>query len=339
MKILLVGDLHCKPDNLPEMDLLKTKLLQLIDQNNFEFVVFMGDTLHSHEKIQMLAYNKAIEIIFSISSKVPLYLLIGNHDRINNQQMLTHEHPFVCLENQENIHVIWKPESFDISGHKFIFVPYVPVGRYHEALQGLLTEKKIELNQVTSIFSHQEFRGCKIGNKSSENGDPYPLDYPINFSGHIHGYERVQKNLLYCGVPLQTAFDESIDKTVSIIEFDLSKDPIFTEFRVDLELPKKITFHLNYTQVLDFKLPEKDKVRLIIKATAAEIKLLFKNAKIQELQKKGVKIVYKTIEDQKIEKVYQEFVPKKEIRSYHNILTERINNMPELLSLYKDINQ
>lgn len=62
-------------------------------------------------------------------------------------------------------------------------MPYVPVSRYHEALQ----QYEIQPKDYHLLFSHQEFGGCKFDNSSiSTTEDPWPEDYPLNISGHIH---------------------------------------------------------------------------------------------------------------------------------------------------------
>lgn len=99
------------------------------------------------------------------------------------------------------------------------FCPYVPPGRFAEAL-GLLP---CSLDSINLIFAHQEFRNAKLGAFLSETGDEWPVTNPYVVSGHIHQYDLLQPNLLYVGTPLQLAFADS-DKKV-LLAMDLFNEP------------------------------------------------------------------------------------------------------------------
>jgi predicted phosphodiesterase len=345
MKILVIGDLHFKVNNIPETDLLIQKVLNLLRQQTFQFILLLGDTLDSHERMHMVPYNKAINFITKIAELFPVYVLIGNHDRLSNKEYMTEEHPFVCLKNIKNINIIYKAELFNIEEKKFIFVPYVPVGQFNNALQTLnLTNENspdIDLKDITAVFSHQEFKGCNLGNKVSEHGDSWPLHYPLNISGHIHMYQKLQPNLIYVGTPFQQTFKETEDKTISIFEF---KDNIamngvktneYNETRLNLQLPKKITIEINSNQINEIKIPVDCKVRLIINATASEIKTLIKSSKIVEWEKEGIKIKYKTVMEVNDEK--NDIQLKKQYTNYTDALMEKVSKRSELMSLLKEI--
>ena len=77
---------------------------------------------------------------------------------------------------------------------KFLFVPYVPPGRFVEALE---TYKNINWKDVDCIFAHQEFYGCKMGAILSEEGDKWESKWPLVVSGHIHSRQWINKNIYY----------------------------------------------------------------------------------------------------------------------------------------------
>jgi DNA repair exonuclease SbcCD nuclease subunit len=334
-KILTIGDPHFKKDNLDIVDLLCEKVINLVKNNKYDAIVILGDFLQEHEKMFMGAKSKAEFLMLNLSEILPTYVLIGNHDRENNKVFLEHQHPFICAEVIHNIHIIWKPEIHIINDSNFLFIPYVESGRYHEAIKTI----NPDFSTITGVFSHQEFRGCKMeSDKISEKGDHWPINYPLNISGHIHMYQQLQDNLIYVGTPFQQTFAEDINKALSVFTFENSK---YIHERIELNLPKKITLYVKANEINDVKIDTINRFRIRITATLAETKTLMKTVKIDELVKLGVKIEYETINDEIITetkiKVKTGEYKKKEIKNYLTVLKERVKDNKDLLELYNEI--
>lgn len=328
-KFLVIGDPHFREDNIPEMKDFSKQVLEIVHKNNFDAVVILGDTLHTHKNMNMPAFNEAVDFIFDISDKVQTFVLIGNHDLISSKVFLSKYNPFVCFKRYQNIHVIYKPEIFEVKTFNFLFVPFIPTGRYFEALKSI----DIDFTKIKAVFSHQEFRGCKMENMDiSENGDPWPLDYPLNISGHIHMYQQPQVNLIYPGTPIQHTFKELPDKAISIFEFTTTG---YTFERLPLNLPKKIEITVYINQLDDLKLNDYDKYKIRILGTASEIKTLIKTQKYKELQDKGVKLVPESINDPEIQKIQQSVKVKRE--NYYTVLKERLKGNAVLSELLNNL--
>ena len=103
----------------------------------------------------------------------------------------------------------------NINNEKFIFVPYVPPGRFEEALRTL----KDDWISASCIFAHQEFAGCKMGAIVSIEGDKWDIKNPIVISGHIHSKQQPQKNIYYSGSAMQHAFGESAKNIIAFFSF------------------------------------------------------------------------------------------------------------------------
>lgn len=91
--VLCIGDPHFKGDNKHETDLMELQVRELIIKLNPTFVVVLGDILHTHEKIDLRANKRAtsfLRMLRSVSNW--LYVLIGNHDRPDNNVFLTDDH-------------------------------------------------------------------------------------------------------------------------------------------------------------------------------------------------------------------------------------------------------
>ena len=77
---LAIGDPHFQVSNVPDAEDLISKVNKLVSQLEPTFVVILGDLLHTHEKIHVTPFNLATRLITSLAKKVPVYLIIGNHD-------------------------------------------------------------------------------------------------------------------------------------------------------------------------------------------------------------------------------------------------------------------
>lgn len=187
----------------------------------------------------------------------------------------------------------------------------------------------------TCIFAHQEFRGCKMGAITSEIGDEWPLSNPLVVTGHIHDYDRLQSNLIITGTPLQHAFGDRSDKTVSFFTFN--SDKTFEEERIDLKIPKKIMLTFRYDEIEAAELPENAEVKVIIVGNTSQIKTAAKLSKVKKWIKSGVKIAYRDVSEIDLEKRKPE-----EIMRYDELLVKTLEILPkeeseDLLTLFKKI--
>lgn len=232
IKALVVGDPHFKPNNDKETSILVEKCHEIISLHQVDIVVVMGDILDSHNIAKIQPYMKAYKFLYTLATKLPVYLLIGNHDRPNNRTYLTEEHFFFPykLSKVNNLHIVDNPIMETINGVNVGFVPYVPVGKFKAAV------KQIPYREASVIFAHQEFAGCSYNGVKSTKGDVWSLNAPTVISGHIHDEQQIQDNLLYVGTPFQISFGESYDKSISI--FTITPDKIRRK-RIKLDIPVK----------------------------------------------------------------------------------------------------
>jgi predicted phosphodiesterase len=306
LSVLTIGDPHFKSKNTDQTIDMTNKILNLIQQQQPDLVVCLGDVLHDHEKIKdTLVLVQAVQFFRDISKLCPLYVIVGNHDRRNNSDFLSDVHPFDACKDMNNVTIVDKPVFTTIKNVDLTLVPYVPPGRFEEALN---TMTKFDWSQSGCIFAHQEFKGAKMGAIVSEKGDEWPLSNPLVVSGHIHDYDRPQLNFVYVCTQVQHAFGDSDDKAISIFDFYSSKSIInndilssckltgnvyWNETRHDLGIIKRCIVRLKCDQVTKWKPPTNRIVKLIITGTPAEIKTIRKLNYITELKKMGVNVQYK----------------------------------------------
>lgn len=283
-KILIIGDPHIRSEYYDVCNLFCDQIKNIILKNKdeYKFVVILGDVLHNHEKINTIALNLATNLFEFISQYLELYILVGNHDYINNSQFLTSSHWMNCLKGIYNINII---DDVKVKENKYMFCPYVPNGRFIEALE---TNKEYKWQDMNIIFAHQEIRSVKIfGNKKSTSGDNWHIDNPLLISGHIHQKQKLNNNVIYVGSSLPTSFSDEDDKY--ILEFEI--DALLENY-IKLDIPirktKYITineFNNDYLKQNNFNKNE----RIIISGNANEFEYI--QSEIKKIEKQGITII------------------------------------------------
>ncbi len=299
VKVLCIGDPHIKVSNMVESEEMIEKLYNIVIEKKPDFIVCLGDVLDRHSNIHVSCLMMAEKMVDKLSSLVPFFLLIGNHDRPNNSNFLTNEHPFNAMKKWPNVHIVDVFKKWEVGGLKFLMLPYVSPNRFEEAINLALKREDgfEELSSYTTIFAHQEFKFAKMGGIVSEHGDTWDEKNPLVISGHIHEYDLLQSNIIYVGIPFQHSYSDSCHKTVSIFTFS---ETGWDQERVELGLKKKVTIYITPEEVHKFEYSADKDVKLVIKGSESAIKTIAKVQKIQDLKKAGVKIVFKTIQTSEV---------------------------------------
>ena len=289
MKILTIGDPHFRKNNVLESQEMVEKLLVVARNRHPKIIVVLGDVLHRHETINVFPLNRAEEMILNLSQIAPTFVLVGNHDRPNNSNYLTEEHPFNALKHWNNVYIVDKVMDVVLSSYRFVFVPYVPPGKFMDALSTI----EEPLKNTNMIFAHQEFYGAKMGAIVSKAGDEWSLENPLVVSGHIHDFDQLQPNIIYTGTPMQHSFGDKDDKTISLFTLENG----IQHERIDLGLTKKITKYITPEQLHTYTPPENVLIKLKVRGEESAIKAAIKLEKVRELKKAGVVVVFETIKN------------------------------------------
>ena len=292
MKTLVIGDTHFQISNIIETEIFSNNLINYVKNNDLDCIIFLGDILNNHEKLHSSVLNKACDLFNNLRKYTKVYIIVGNHDMCNSSIFLTTEHWMNVLKEWENIEIVDKPIFKTISNLNFILCPYVPNGKFKEALS-LLNYKS---NNISAIFCHQEFYGCKMGAFNSIEGDVWEDNDIFIVSGHIHLNHKPQKNIYYPGSSLSVAFGENSKNIIAEIIFtDINSFPIIKE--IDLKLPSKKIYYIDFEQMEDFKIPIKknilDKIKLSINGTYEEFNSFKKSKKYKDLINNDIKISFR----------------------------------------------
>lgn len=319
MKIACIGDVHVKTDNIPEIKVFQDKLLLLLRKEKPNYIVILGDVLHTHEHLHTLPLNTAYEFVSAVRKIAYTYVMVGNHDMINNSQFLSENHWMNGLKEWDNVEIVDKV----VCSEDFMLVPYVPNGRFIEALK---THSK-DFKTVSLIFAHQEFKGVNMGAIISEHGDEWKDEYPLVISGHIHNHQTVGTNIYYTGSSLQNAFGESEHNYVCFVEYRTT--PSFESItKYDLGMPRKQIVYIDIDDVDDLKVePQANLTKISISGGYEEFKAFRKTKKYKDITDSGAKVIFKPKRIEKVEKREEIQNLKKEGGTdFHSILKQLVDN-------------
>lgn len=306
LNILCIGDVHIQTSNTIDIKIFIDKLFEFVNsnKNTIDIIVFLGDILHTHERLHTVPFNIANNLFETISKIKPVYILVGNHDYINNSQFLSTNHWMNCFKNKNNIFIIDDITLCNHNNLNIIMCPYVPDGRFSEALNLLNNSTHFNWKDADLILAHQLFDGAKMGAIVTENVEKWDENNPYLISGHIHDKQQVQNNLYYTGSSMQHAFGESHDKTICMIKIDTS----IHLNEIDLNLPKKQILYYDIEKIDPtinrdneielnklYKLLENKNIhyKITISGNFEQFKVFKKNPAFLNLQKNETKIIFK----------------------------------------------
>lgn len=235
-----IGDPHIAKRHLNlSMEAINGTIKLLEKRPDVDLVVIMGDILDNHDDAKLTFQRIAIDWINKLVAtaeeqekkndrKIVIAVLIGNHDRPNNQDCFSDIHPFMGIQDIPNrLYIVNKPKAVSINGTKVLFMPYLPPGKFQEGFNAYLEAvhkigKWMNIKSIKDfplIFAHQEFEGAVYGPTCSSKGDKWPKDFPLVISGHIHTRAWLQDNIFYTGSLYPITMAESNDKGVICGEF------------------------------------------------------------------------------------------------------------------------
>jgi len=338
MKILCIGDPHFRVDNIEETKIFTTNLSKYLDENEIDIVIVMGDVLHTHEKIHTFALNAAFDFFKMLSSKnKPIYCLVGNHDATSNTIFLTNNHWMNVLKGWTNINIVDFPIKVLIGKHDIVLCPYVPDGRFVEALNHVE-----DWRESICVFGHQLIDGAKMGMIVAKDVEKWKEEYPMLVSGHIHDKQWIGKNVYYTGSSLQHSFGEGGDKSLAII--DINKDTRIDIEEIYLEIKKKKIIYADISELDEIKEKLKDDIeyKIVLSGNETDFKTLkhsqlFKDTinmdNIKDIKFK-TKIKKEEIEDENSSESSR--IAEDDFVECLSLLIQKENN-PYLTSLYEHI--
>lgn len=226
VRILLVGDPHATPSELPDCERLLARILEVRKLEDVRHVFFLGDMYHTHALVHLEVlqfWRKAFSEIYEAGAETTL--LMGNHDRPGDAASTTHA--LLAHVDQPGVHVIDRPQRLTWIGPDLVAIPY-------QADAEVFVAMAKELGGET-LFAHQTFQGAQYENGfyCPEGVEAAQLPQSLVISGHVHKPQRVGK-VWYPGAPRWRSIDDAnIERHMVVAEFAVAGN-YGTVGRVDL---------------------------------------------------------------------------------------------------------
>lgn len=247
MKLLHFSDLHIGMENYAKLDPetgLSSRLLDFFKTFDFivdtafkedvDAVIFAGDAYKTRDPnpTQQRGFG---ERIAKLAKKIPVILVVGNHDTPNADGKANTLDIYSALDI-DNVWVSRKPEILQIptkSGNlQVVTLPWLHKNDYKMAGEKLkLLYDKIKPDSPAILASHAEITGAEFGSEkgmaiANDVTIPLPLIQDKRLSyvalGHIHKYQVLSKPgdsplIVYSGSPERVDFGEEKEEKGFVI--------------------------------------------------------------------------------------------------------------------------
>ncbi len=249
MRLLHFSDIHIGMENYAKLDPetgLSTRLLDFFKTFDFILekafeedvaaVLFAGDAYKTRDPnpTQQRGFGERIR---KLAKKIPVILVVGNHDTPNAEGKANTLDIYSALEI-DNVWVSRKPELLNIptkSGNlQIITLPWLHKNDYKTVAEKLkLLYEKITPDSPAVFLSHCEVEGASYGSEkglaiANDVTIPLPIlqDKRLSYValGHIHKHQVLSKNplIVYSGSPQRIDFgEEKEEKGICLV--DISK--------------------------------------------------------------------------------------------------------------------
>lgn len=319
---LVIGDPHITQRHMRVVNQFLNQSVEICAKESPHFVVILGDVLHYFDQASSPVHAKAIKWFDALSKHTKkVFVLIGNHDRPNEEEYLSDRHFFNGINFHPKIQIVegvvankMYYNSKDKSNSlNCVFVPYVQKGRFRETIECVPDDFNTSI-----IFAHQEFRGSRMGTQISTKGDSWGLDEPYIVSGHMHECHQPQPNIFYTGTPYQTTYAESGEKK-GIYIFTFKSDGTRSFKRYSMKIPIKVTVQKTPDEFETMIDPDDHMdTRIIINGKQEDIEALKKDKKYKRYKEmKNIKMVLRPIFE-------VEMLNPENMKSFKELLDQRI---------------
>lgn len=247
MKLLHFSDLHIGMENYAKLDPetgISTRLLDFFKTFDFivekafeedvDAVIFAGDAYKTRDPnpTQQRGFG---ERIAKLAKKIPVILVVGNHDTPNAEGKANTLDIYSALD-LDNVWVSRTPEYFQIptkSGNlQVVTLPWLHKNEYKSVGEKLkLLYNKIAPDKPAIMASHAEVVGAEFGSEkgmaiANDVTIPLPLIQDKRLSyvalGHIHKHQVLSKPgdfplIIYSGSPQRIDFGEEKEEKGFVI--------------------------------------------------------------------------------------------------------------------------
>jgi len=223
IKILRIGDPHCKVNNIEEMRALVLFTVDVIKDRKVDRLEILGDLFHTFDVLRLPVIEFWTWALDLFDQTCETIVLTGNHD-ISNSGSDNHSSSLTVfsLMGKENLKIISAPVSIG----PFAYVPYI-----HDQEKFIAESNELYNLGARTLVCHADWDGGQYDNGYySPNGiDQNRLKFDLIIGGHIHKRQRFGKVILPGTPRWDTASDANEDKGLWLVHHDKNTGSIMAE--------------------------------------------------------------------------------------------------------------
>ena len=240
IKVLYLGDPHCRIGNLEESEALLEFVLSSAQVNKVDRIVILGDTQHTHTMIRMEVEHFWLKWFKKLSSEFQTTILVGNHDQNASYAGTKHSLEVFKEIQIDNLTIVDSPFRHGV----FAYMPYI-----HHQDEFVAAANKLSEEGAKVLVCHQTFAGSKYDNGfyAPDGFNPDNLNFDKIISGHVHSRQTFGK-VIYPGTATwQTVSDANQEKGLWL--FDHNDDgSILKEEHIDTSKVVEPIYEITWKQ-------------------------------------------------------------------------------------------
>jgi DNA repair exonuclease SbcCD nuclease subunit len=231
VKSIIVSDLHIgefshgfvdseSGYNTRLLDVYKrfNRLIKYCVKNGIKNIIIPGDVYDLKTPKNLIREIFATIVTKTISNKLKLYVLLGNHDYSSSSGHALSEMEQLSLLI-DGLTIISEPKKIDIDGVDFIFHPFNPFNTKEDNEAELIELAKQKTKKSVLIGHFSTDKNLAIDEKSLDYNILKSLNFDIVFLGHIHENIQLDEHIWHVGSFTRTSFNEEVE-CKSVVEFD-----------------------------------------------------------------------------------------------------------------------
>jgi len=210
-----IADSNINDRTAHQFDILKS-IIKIANERESP-LLFAGDFFNERGQVDVRVVNRAVKVLHD-ELKVPMLMVAGNHDQIDNSNVPETSvdfFPYINLEDKEGSIEVFNTVSRVQYGNTYYdMLPYTEdVATFKRALEELTaTPKEDGCNYI--LVAHVGVDGAKNGKYNHRLGgaygigDLYPDYYDQIFVGHYHDRQKLAENAVYVGSTIPNSFND-----------------------------------------------------------------------------------------------------------------------------------
>lgn len=331
---LLANDLHCTVDTIADFRDNWKEMLEIALDYKVQRVILGGDLFTTRAAQNLYVLLAVKEMVQTISKTIPLVIIDGNHDKIDQTILLSYNDLFDVIKN---VCVVKRFSVITFEGTDVVIVAisYFPETKnFDEVLEDAILETENLPVKNKLLYIHEGIHGA-LGDFDIPGELPNDIfgDFGKVLVGHYHNRTSIKgTNVQYIGSSRQANFGEDEEKGYTLVASDGSLAFVKNEANVRYmtlnvefgEVGNNLKLHLThyknegYRIRLNIKCTENEALTLdkasLIEAGASKIEL--KTERMEKIQNmKPTSAISEKYDKTGIMKEYQTFCGEKNIDS------------------------